>query len=239
MRCHTNVIHGVSPGRRKRTVALAGRISLEFGRGMYCERRRPDTSGAEPEHQIEPVDWVIPTCSQDTLEKSLQHAGVTFDLPNAIKRHSLASLSGAARERADKVATIVRPRSKASRVRDTVFATRRCSDTHWWHWNSCTEHIKIQDRSEFSSYRSNYTEPTVELREQNTVPELVRDGISKGKEVTRPVPHNIEIIRVCLNWMPLGLRPDTRSGLSEASENIKYRGIRAAQLLRNSHTLLS
>ena len=139
-----------------------------------------------------PVDEVIPSCSVAVIEKSLQYADVAFDLSAAIKKHSLASKSGAARERADKIARIVQY------VADNVFPIQ-IGDLEV---NVITEPLQLVEHAKpteksFPVYR--LAEPTVEFREHHALPD-VRDGITKyGTYDTDS--HNIEIIPVCLNPM--------------------------------------
>ena len=54
-----------------------------------------------------PTDSVFPSCPLPMLEESLHYSGVDFDLTAAIKRHSLALTHGAARERYEKVLSMV------------------------------------------------------------------------------------------------------------------------------------
>ena len=142
--------------------------------------------------ELVPVDWVIPSCSQDMLQKSLQRAGVTFDLSDAIKKHSLASTSGAARERADKIATIVQY------VADNVFPIQ-LGDLEV---RVTTEPLLLVEQAKYTEKSfpvRRLPEPTVEFREHHTLSD-VRDGITKyGTYDTDS--HNIEIIPVCLNPM--------------------------------------
>ena len=164
----------------------AGRI-VEFD-AEFAKVHFFDTEAEEPV----PVDVVIPSCSLAVLDKSLQHAGVAFDLPAAIKKYSLASKSGAARERADKIAMIVQY------VADNVFPiqlgdleVRVITEPL-----QLVEHVKPTEKK-FPVYR--LAEPTVEFREHHALPD-VRDGITKyGTYDTDS--HNIEIIPVCLNPM--------------------------------------
>ena len=142
--------------------------------------------------ELVPVDWVIPSCSQDVLEKSLQHAEVRFDLSAAIKKHSLASVSGAARERADKVATIVQY------VANNVFPIR-LGDLEV---RVTTEPLQLVEQAKYTEKSfpvRRLPEPTVEFREHHTLPD-VRDGITRyGTYDTNS--HSIEIIPVCLSPM--------------------------------------
>ena len=142
--------------------------------------------------ELVPIDGVIPSCSQDVLEKSLQHAGVTFDLSAAIKKHSLASMSGAARERADKVATIVQY------VANNVFPIR-LGDLEV---RVTAEPVQLVEQAKYTEKSFSVRrlpEPTVEFREHHTLPD-VRDGITRyGTYDTNS--HSIEIIPVCLNPM--------------------------------------
>ena len=137
-----------------------------------------------------PVDMVIPNCSLAVLEKSLQRAGVAFDLSAAIKKHSLASKSGAARERADKIVTIVQY------VADNVFPIQ-VGDLEV---SVITEPLQLVEQAKYTEKSfpvRRLSEPTVEFREHHALPD-VRYGITKyGTYDTDS--HNIELIPVCLN----------------------------------------
>lgn len=78
---------------------IAGKGEWREGRIMEfdSEFAKVHFFDTEAEEQV-PVYSVIPNCSLSMLEESLGQAGVACDLSAAIKRHSLASKSGAARE---------------------------------------------------------------------------------------------------------------------------------------------
>ena len=137
-----------------------------------------------------PVDEVIPSCSVAMIEKLLQHSGVTFDLSAAIKRYSLASKSGAARERVEKVTNTIQ------HLAESVFPIQlgdleiRIIPEPL----QLLEHVKPTE-NKFPVYR--LAEPTVEFRDHIALSD-VRDGITKyGTYETDP--HDIEIVPVCVN----------------------------------------
>ena len=136
------------------------------------------------------VDGVIPSCSVEMIEKLLQFADVAFDLSAAIKKHSLASQSGAARERTNKVTHMIQ------HLVDHVFPIQ-LGDLEVRVLPEplqLVEHVKPTE-NRFPVCR--LAEPTVEFREHHTLPD-VRDGITRyGTYDTDK--HDIEIIPVCLN----------------------------------------
>lgn len=145
----------------------------------------------EAEDQL-PTDSVIPSCSLSMLEDSLREAGVTFDLSAAIKKHSLASKSGAARERSEKIASMVQ------HVADTLFPIQ-FSDMEV---SLTTEPIQLVEQgqpTEKSFPVRRLSEPTVEFREHHSSPD-VRTGITTYGTYDAD-PHNIEIVPVCLSSM--------------------------------------
>ena len=143
----------------------------------------------EAEEQVS-VDAVIPSCSVAMLEKVLQSTSVSFDLSGFIKKHSLASRSGAARERVEKITHMIQ------HISDYVFPVQlgdlevRIVATPL----QLTEQVKPTENM-LPVHR--LAEPTVEFREHNTLPD-VRDGITKyGTYDTDS--HDIEIVPVCID----------------------------------------
>ncbi len=53
--------------------------------------------------QMIPADKVIPHCSLEMLRTSLQKANISFDLAHAVKKYSLATEKGSARERIERI----------------------------------------------------------------------------------------------------------------------------------------
>ena len=126
------------------------------------------------------------------LEELLQYAEVSFDLFGNIKRYSLASQSGMARERFDKITTMAQAISK------TLFPIQ-FSD---FEVNVTTEPLKLIEQGEPTDKSfpvRRLSEPTVEFREHHSSPD-VRIGITTYGTYDAD-PHSIELIPVCLNPM--------------------------------------
>ena len=143
----------------------------------------------EMEEQV-PVDVVIPSCSVAMIEKSLQSSGVVFDLSAAIKKHSLASRTGAARERTEKITHMIQ------HVVDHVFPIQ-LGDLEV---RVIPEPLQLVERVKPTENKlpvCRLAEPTVEFREHNTLPN-VRDGITKFGTYDAD-SHEIEIVPVCVN----------------------------------------
>ena len=165
----------------------------------------------ETDEQL-PTDLVIPNCSLSMLKKSLQHANVKFDLSAAIKKHSLASRPGAARERADKVV------SMAQHIADTAFPIQFGD----FEVALITEPIQLVEQGgttekNFSVFR--LSEPTVEFKDHHSSPD-VRTGITLYGAYDIG-PQDIELVPVCLQSM--------RRNMEELIERLKtgkykYRG---------------
>ena len=160
-----------------------GRIvefNLEFTRVYFF-----DTGSEE---QV-PANSVIPYCSLPMLKNSLQRAGISFNLSHAIKKYGLASRTGLARERVDKIANMVQY------VANTLFPIR-FGDLQV---DIIAEPLQLVEHGEtnektFPVYR--LPEPTVMFREPHSSPD-VRDGITKYGAYNT-VQHDVEIIPICL-----------------------------------------
>ena len=158
----------------------------------------------ESDEQI-PVDEVVPSLPLVMIEELLQKARVSFDLFATIKKYSLASQSGAAKERFEKIATM------AQDIHETLFPIQ-FSD---FEVDVATEPLQLVEQGKptdksFAVYR--LPEPTVEFREHHSSPD-VRNGITKyGTYDTDP--HSIELIPVCLNTM--------RHGMQRLIERLKF-----------------
>jgi len=139
-----------------------------------------------------PTDSVIPNCTLSMFQESLRQAGVSFDLSDAIKRHSLASKSGAARERSEKIVTMVQ------HVADTLFPIQFSDMTV----DLTTEPIQLVEQgqtTEKSLPVRRLSEPTVEFRDHHSSPD-VRMGITQYG-IYDDNPHSIELVPVCLHSM--------------------------------------
>jgi predicted HTH transcriptional regulator len=161
-----------------------GRITdfgLEFAKIYFFD--------TETEEQV-PTHSIIPSCSLAMLEDSLQQAGIHFDLSAEIKKHSLASASGAARERAEKIVAMIQ------HVAATLFPIQ-FSDVEV---SLTTEPIQLVEQvkgAERSFRVRRLPEPRVEFREHHSSPD-VRVGITQFGTYDSE-PHGIEIIPICLD----------------------------------------
>ena len=158
----------------------------------------------EKEERV-PANEVIPTCSLATLEKLLKSVDVAFDLSAAIKEHSLASKSGGARKRAEKIIHMVEYVSEnVFPILFGNFAVRVIADP--LQLFEQTEHAN----KGFLVHR--LPEPIVEFRQHRSSPD-VRNGITEygAYEVES---REIELIPVCLNSM--------RFEMKELIERLKF-----------------
>ena len=132
---------------------------------------------------------VIPYCSQSMLETLLSNESITFDLYQEIKKLSLASRSGAARARAEKISSMV------------TYASERIFPIKFGNFEvkldsrpvQITENRKPSKRS-LLAYR--LSEPAVEFKEHNASTD-VRDGITRFGAYD-DAKHQIEIIPICI-----------------------------------------
>lgn len=145
----------------------------------------------ETEEQL-PTDTVIPSCPLSMLEEALRQVGVTFDLSTAIKRHSLASNSGASRERSEKILAMVQ------HVADTLFPIQ-FSDIEVGLTTEPVQLVEQMQSTEKSFPVRRLPEPTVEFRKHYSSPD-VRLGITQYGTYDDD-PHNLEIVPICLNSM--------------------------------------
>ncbi|MBC8218258.1 MAG: transcriptional regulator, partial [Planctomycetes bacterium] len=146
---------------------------------------------AEAEDQV-PTNLVIPSCTLVMLDESLRKANVAFDLFASIRKHSLASKSGAARERSEKVCTMIQYISDA--LFPIQFGDMEVALT--------TEPMQLVEQgktTERSLPVNRLPEPTVEFREHHSSPD-VRIGITQYGTYDAD-PHTIELIPVCLHSM--------------------------------------
>ena len=138
------------------------------------------------------ADSVIPYCSQEMLKISLQKAGILFDLSRAIRKHSLASRRGSARERIDKMEYMARY------IADTLFPIQFGDMLV----DVTTEPLRLVEHGKATQKTfpvGRLSEPKVLFREFHSSPN-VRTGITKyGAYDT--IEHGIEIVPVCLKSM--------------------------------------
>ena len=138
------------------------------------------------------VGDVIPVCSMAMLESILKQERVSFDLTDALRRHSLVTKPESARERAEKTLTMV------SHLAETLFPLRCCDlDV-----DIVSDPVRLSERRRFSKKElvvHRLPEPAVEFRQRQLSPD-VRAGITKYGAYDRE-PQQIEITPVCLSSM--------------------------------------
>ena len=141
------------------------------------------------EEQV-PVDSVIPHCTLSMLEDVLRYANISFDLAAAVKLHSLASTTGASRERSERIKAMV------IHLADSLFPIQ-LSDIEV---SLSIEPLGLTEESRLTSNKfqvHRLAEPTVEFREHHSSSD-VRSGITQFGAYDND-PHDIEIVPVCLN----------------------------------------
>lgn len=139
-----------------------------------------------------PTDSVIPNCPLSMMQELLRLKNITFDLSDAIKRNSLASKSGAARERSEKIMAMLQY------VSTTIFPIQ-FSDMEV---DLTTEPIQLVEQgapTEKNLSVRRLPEPIVEFREHHASPD-VRTGITQYGTYDDN-PHSIELVPVCLHSM--------------------------------------
>lgn len=145
----------------------------------------------ESEGQLS-IDSIIPFSTLAMLEEALRQTGVKFDLHDAIKRYSLVSKSGAARERSDKIVLMIK------HLADNLFPIQ-FSDLEIDLTTEPIQFDEIGHATEKSFPIHRLPEPIVEFREHHSTPD-VRDGITQYGTFDNN-PHSIEIVPVCINSM--------------------------------------
>jgi hypothetical protein len=142
----------------------------------------------EEEKQVQ-LNKVIPSLSLTQIEFILQEKKIIFDLRGSIKKYSLASETGAARKRAEKI------QKTASQLSTDIFPILFGEFVVQMGEKAVTL-SEIEEASESTFYIERLSEPTVEFRDRHKLPD-VREGITKyGSYDTEP--HNIELIPICL-----------------------------------------
>jgi predicted HTH transcriptional regulator len=142
----------------------------------------------EEEQQVA-SDKVIPNLPLRLIEELLRHEGIAFDLHGTVKRHSLASETGAARKRAEKIQTTVN--QLASEVFPVAFADLEA--------RLVPQPVTLTDaepRTATNFRVERLSEPAVEFRDRHAQPD-VRDGITRFGSYDSE-PHSIELVPVCL-----------------------------------------
>ena len=142
------------------------------------------------------VDDVIPICNVAMLESMLKQEGSSFDLAAAIRRHSLVTREDSARERAEKILTMV------EYLAGMLFPLR-CRDLDV---DVVSDPVRLSERARLPEKElivHRLPEPEVEFRQRQLSPD-VRAGITRygayGDE-----PQEIELVPVCLSSMRKGM----------------------------------
>ncbi len=142
----------------------------------------------EEEKQVQ-VNRVIPNLSLVQIEAVLQAQRITFDLHGAIKKNSLASETGAARKRAEKIQTT------AGQLADEIFPVvfgefeARLAKT-------AVALSEVEPRSASTFHVERLSEPAVEFRDHQKLPD-VREGITKYGCYDSG-QHKVELVPICL-----------------------------------------
>ena len=135
---------------------------------------------------------VVPHCSLSMIDVALRKTGLSFDLSSAIKRHSLASKSAAARERSEKTATII------EHIANTLFPVQFGD----FSVGLAVEPVALVEHGKASASAlavRRLPEPIVEFRERHSSPD-VRAGITQFGTYDA-TQHSIELVPLCLSPM--------------------------------------
>jgi hypothetical protein len=179
----------------------------------------------EEEKQIQ-VNRVIPSLSLAQIETIIQTQGISFDLHGTIKKHSLASEPSASRKRAEKIQTTAD--SLADEIFPIVFGEFKVR----------MEAIAVSlsehgSRSEFAFAVARLSEPVVEFRDHQKLPD-VREGITKFGSFDG-APHTIELVPICL----VRQRQEMESLIERLKAGkYKYRGAERTFATRFSYTTI-
>lgn len=142
----------------------------------------------EEEKKVQ-VNRVIPNLSLGQIEVVLRAEHISFDLHGSIKKHSLASETGTARKRAEKIQTT------ADQLEGEIFPVvfgeyeARMAKT-------AVALSEVEARSEATFHVERLSEPAVEFRDHHKLPD-VREGITKYGSYDSD-QHKIELVPICL-----------------------------------------
>lgn len=136
------------------------------------------------------VNRVIPNLSLRQIEVVLRAEGVSFDLHGSIKQHSLASETGAARKRAEKIQTTAD--QLAGKIFPVVFGEFKAMMA-----KTAVALSEFEPRSEVTFHVERLSEPAVEFRDHQKLPD-VREGITKFGSYDS-AQHKIELLPICLS----------------------------------------
>ena len=142
----------------------------------------------EQEQKVQ-VNRVIPNLSLAQIEAVLKAERITFDLHGAIKKNSLASETGAARKRAEKIQTT------AEQLADDIFPVKFGEFEARMAKRAVTL-SEVERRSDTTFHVERLSEPAVEFRDHQKLPD-VREGITKYGCYDSG-HHKIELVPVCL-----------------------------------------
>lgn len=142
----------------------------------------------EEEKQIQ-VNRVIPNLSLAQIEAVLQAQRIAFDLHGSIKKYSLASETGAARTRAERIQTTVG--QLADGIFPIVFGEFEARMA-----KTAVALSDFEPRSDSIFRFERLSEPAVEFRDHQKLPD-VREGITKYGSYDGG-QHKIELVPICL-----------------------------------------
>lgn len=143
----------------------------------------------EEEKRVQ-VNRVIPNLSLGQIEAVLRAEGISFDLHGSIKKHSLASESGAARKRAEKI------QATADQLAEEIFPVA-FGEYQAKMARTAVALSEFEARSESTFHVVRLNEPAVEFRDHQQLPD-VREGITKYGSYDS-AQHKIELVPICLS----------------------------------------
>jgi predicted HTH transcriptional regulator len=142
----------------------------------------------EEEKRVQ-VNRVIPNLSLGQIEVVLRAERISFDLHGSIKKHSLASETGAARKRAEKI------QATAEQLADEIFPVVY-GEFEARMTKAAVALSEFERRSESTFHLERLSEPAVEFRDHHKLPD-VREGITKYGSYDSD-QHKIELVPICL-----------------------------------------
>ncbi len=142
----------------------------------------------EEEKQVQ-LNRVIPNLSLTQIEAVLKAQQISFDLHGSIKKHSLASETGSARKRAEKIQTTTE--RLADEIFPAVFGEYRAQLE-----KTAVALSEFEPRSDSTFHVERLSEPAVEFRDHQKLPD-VREGITKYGSYDSG-EHRIELVPICL-----------------------------------------
>lgn len=133
---------------------------------------------------------IIPNLSLQQIQTILYQKKINFDINKAIKKYSFASEKSASRKRAEEIQEITTQLSE--KIFPVVFGefTAQMEKKN-------VDLTEVERRTAFTFHYENLSEPVVEFRTHQKLPN-VREGITRYGSYDNN-PHNIELIPICLN----------------------------------------